>query len=45
MAPGTSRAVTMPARSSLVMDASFEAEAEAVARVAIDLVRRGLAAD
>jgi AcrR family transcriptional regulator len=36
-------AVTIPALSSLVMDASFEAEA--VARAAIDLILRGLAAD
>ncbi len=35
-------AVTIPALSSLVMDASFEAEA--VARAAIDLILRGLAA-
>lgn len=42
MASAIFGAVTIAALSSLVMDASFEAEA--VARVAIDLVLRGLAA-
>jgi AcrR family transcriptional regulator len=43
MASAIFGAVTIPALSSLVMDASFEAEA--VARAAIDLILRGLAAN